>query len=119
MAETIVALSGPVSSGKSTLGQQLVERYGAHRCSTRALLIERFGDGAKARKALQQLGRQLDEETGGSWLAESVGRLLSELDEDPIVVVDAVRIRGQVQALREAFGRRVIHVHLTAPSEEL
>jgi adenylosuccinate synthase len=35
------------------------------------------------------------------------------------VVIDAVRIAKQVDALRRAFGRGVFHVHLIAPEKEL
>jgi len=39
--------------------------------------------------------------------------------DDPLVVVDAVRIREQIVAIRRAFGSAVVHVHLLAPREEL
>ena len=34
-------------------------------------------------------------------------------------VVDAVRIKGQVEAVRASYGRRVVHIHLTAPKAVL
>src|SRR5207248_10537346 len=39
--------------------------------------------------------------------------------EANLIVVDAVRIKSQVDAIREAFGSRVLHVHLTAPTDVL
>jgi adenylosuccinate synthase len=36
-----------------------------------------------------------------------------------VVLVDAVRIESQIDAIREAFGAIVTHVHLSAPDEEL
>jgi adenylosuccinate synthase len=35
------------------------------------------------------------------------------------VVLDSVRLSSQVEGLRKAFGRQVIHVHLDAPDQEL
>jgi hypothetical protein len=43
----------------------------------------------------------------------------SRLPEDALVVVDSARILGQIEAMRRAFGRRVTHVHLYAPVDEL
>jgi adenylosuccinate synthase len=39
--------------------------------------------------------------------------------EARVVVVDAVRIKDQVDGIRRAFGTRVTHIHLTAPFEIL
>ena len=36
-----------------------------------------------------------------------------------LFVVDAVRIRGQAEAIRKAYGAEVHHIHLTADPEEL
>jgi len=40
-------------------------------------------------------------------------------DEDAIVLIDSVRILGQVEAFRKAYGKRVIHIHLDANLSEL
>lgn len=121
MPQTIVVLSGAVASGKSTLGKRLCERFGGIRFSTRELLVARFGEEkAGERGALQRLGEQLDRNTGGAWVSDSLASMLAELNEDPqLVVVDSARIKGQVEGLRRNFGRRVVHVHLEAPTEEL
>lgn len=115
MESRLVLLSGPVSSGKSTLAAELHRRFGAEILKTSVLLEARST--TKTRGHLQLLGQRLDVETGGLWVAEAlVHRFPDLVDLHQLVVVDAVRFIGQVEALREAFGsNRVVHVHLTAP----
>ena len=71
------------------------------------------------RAALQHAGEALDRRTKGRWIADALARALLDLPSDALVLVDAVRIERQVKAVREAFGSRVTHVHLTAPVDEL
>ena len=116
----IIAISGPVSSGKSTLAENLEKSLGDVRVfSTRELILEQLGTESE-RGALQQAGERLDRQTNGAWIAKALATMaaLGETDEE-FVVVDSVRIKEQVHGLRRAFGSRVSHIHLTAPAEEL
>jgi adenylosuccinate synthase len=118
MAGRIILLSGPVSSGKTTLANALVERYGFKSLKTRELItILQKTD--LEREALQRAGEALDRKTKGRWVADALGRALLDLPNNATVVVDSVRIERQVKAMRQAFGPRVVHVHLTAPTPEL
>jgi adenylosuccinate synthase len=118
MAKRIIVLSGPVASGKTTLGDTLVERYGFKLQKTLELIrIAQKTD--LERGALQLAGEALDRRTGGRWVADALGRALLNFPADATVLVDSVRIEAQVKAIREAFGPRVTHVHLTAPLTEL
>lgn len=120
MARSVVVLSGAVATGKSTLADELVGRFDAQPISSHKLLVTRLGKGARPdRTVLQDFGDALDAETGGRWLADDVGVATSRFTDDALVVVDSARILGQVEALRRAFGRRVTHVHLFAPVDEL
>ncbi len=120
MPVSIVVLSGAVATGKTTLAEQLVERYGAHRIGSHELLIARLPAGApRDRTALQRFGESLDRDSGGRWLADAVAVAASRQPEDALIVVDSARILGQIEALRQAFGRRITHVHLYAPDDEL
>ena len=114
MRETLLVMSGPVCAGKSTLAEGLERRHGARRFSSRRLLLQRLGDAGAGRLSLQAAGEALDRETQGRWLAEAL-RTQVQGQAGPWVV-DSVRIRPQVEALRQAFGARVVHVHLTAPA---
>lgn len=118
MAKRIILLSGPVSSGKTTLADSLVERYQFARFKTRDLIHRSLGTEIE-RGALQAAGESLDRKTDGRWVAEELVRISLELPEDAVILVDAVRILPQIEAIRNAFGPRVTHVHLTSPEEEL
>lgn len=119
MARMIVLLSGPVSSGKSTLAEALVHQASFHLIKTWEMLTERAPEVARERVALQLLGEQLDIETKGDWVAADLSRKARTLPEHALIVTDAVRIPDQVEAVRRSFGPRVMHVHLTAPRETL
>lgn len=114
----IVVLSGPVSSGKTSLGDLLVDNHDFRRIKTRALIAE-FRDVAAERGPLQGAGDDLDRETGGRWVADALAAQTASLPSDADLLVDAVRIEPQIAAIRERFGSRVTHVHLTAPLEVL
>ncbi|MDO8309014.1 MAG: adenylosuccinate synthetase [Actinomycetota bacterium] len=119
----IVAISGHVGSGKSTLGAELASRYGALHLRTQELMrtvAEERGDSLpNERGALQRYGEQLDVETAGQWVSREVADILTADGDHPLVVVDSVRQLSQVSSLREAFPGRIIHIHLTAPLQVL
>lgn len=117
MLERVIVISGAVSSGKSTLAEALSRRFGVSRLSTRNLLMARLGLEDADRKRLQDEGDALDRRTNGQWLAQEISKRMDELGAD--VIVDAVRLQVQIDALRTAFGRRVVHIHLDAPLDEL
>lgn len=113
----IVVLSGPIASGKTLLAVSLCDRFRGVRFSTRELLQEHIGRRTPTRGGLQKAGRQLDEETDGRWLSEALSTRIAENAEYDLAVIDSVRVEGQVRWLREAFGRRVVHIHLTSSPE--
>jgi adenylosuccinate synthase len=123
MSRIIVALSGPVASGKSTLARGLQEKYGATVISTRQLLQARARAESTAdlgdRRSLQEFGEALDEATDGNWVADDIAMTVQATPEFGIVVIDAVRVSAQLDALRRNFGRRVwhVHVHNSSPAE--
>jgi adenylosuccinate synthase len=118
VARSIILLSGPVASGKTTLGEHLVKRFGFRCFKTRELIRSLLGTELD-RRALQEAGERLDRSRGGEWVAAALGQLAGELPEDAMVVVDAVRTVGQTDAIRKAFGKMVTHVHLCAPKPVL
>lgn len=123
MSQVVVALSGPVAAGKSTLAQRLAARYGATIIGTRDLLereaLAQFGRELGERRALQEFGEQLDRDSAGSWVARHVQEITAELPDGAVVVIDAIRLREQIDALRDTLGRQVVHVHVHAPVQEL
>lgn len=120
MAGVVVVLSGPVSSGKTTLARRLDERFKASHLKT-SKLLEEISEGrvARERRAMQQLGSRLDRETSDTWVADGFRPEIEEMPEETVVVIDAVRTLEQIESLRSGLSRQVVHVHLTAPREEL
>jgi adenylosuccinate synthase len=111
----IVVLSGAVGSGKSTLARNLGEAYGGAVIPTRRL-IEEAAPRARTRLALQRAGDRLDRQTAYRWVVDAVAQLG---DDETLIVVDAARRVEQIDALRAAYPATMVHVHLTAPIEEL
>jgi adenylosuccinate synthase len=118
MASRVIVLSGPVASGKTTLADILRARFACEVFKTRELIAAALSARSE-RVSLQRAGDKLDRTTGGRWVAEAVARAASRLSENAVVIVDSARIKDQIDAIRDAFGARVVHVHLTASITEL
>lgn len=112
-------LSGPVGAGKTTLAERLAAERGFARLFTRDAILRRLPDTPRTRVALQAAGERLDRETGGHWVAEEVQGLLERNALAAGVVVDAVMVRGQIDAVRALTGHTKLHIHLTARIREL
>lgn len=119
----IVLISGPICSGKSALAQRLGERHDARIVKTRDLIVAKRPKTKNERTALQRAGQQLDGIDGGIWVAEALQQMIddfaSEQTPHGLFVIDSVRIQGQVDAIRKAYGADVHHVHVTATAAEL
>jgi adenylosuccinate synthase len=113
MARTLVLLSGEIAAGKTTLCEALSDRFGFHVFKTRELIQTKITVPLE-RLALQKAGEELDRKTHGAWVADALGRKVGDLPQDRNIVVDSVRIKKQIDAVRKGFGARVVHVHLTA-----
>ena len=119
MIHRLILVSGPVSSGKSTLVQGLAAHFGLTIYRTRSWLIRHLRDeGQLDRRALQSEGDKLDVRTRGKWVLEELAKELQEQAEG-IVILDSVRTKEQIEALREAYGPIVTHIHVTAPIKVL
>lgn len=119
MIQRLILVSGPISSGKSTLAQGLAAHFGFTIYRTRDWLTQRLRDGGQSdRGTLQTQGERLDVQTRGRWVLEG---LIKELpaQHDGIVILDSARTKEQIEVLREAFGPIVTHIHVTAPLEVL
>jgi adenylosuccinate synthase len=120
MPQTVLVLSGPVGAGKTTLAQRLAEGYGGHVISTHALLTSRLGDKAiEERGALQLAGERLDRQTKGAWVRDEARSQIESLPQDSFIIIDSVRVKSQLDQIRESYGRRVVHLHLRAPEDVL
>ena len=107
-----------MAAGKTTLAKMLVERHAYTLFKTREL-IGSLLETETERAQLQKAGERLDSRTRGRWVADALYREVARLPEETSIIVDSVRIIPQVEAVRDAFGPRVVHVHLTAPERVL
>ncbi len=126
MAKLIVLISGNVSAGKTTLSDGLRRQHNATVVKTKEVLkdlaVKKLKrDLPSERRALQEFGEQLDNETNGEWVLNALTKHITDakVGQEDVVVVDAVRILPQVKAIRRAYQFAVKHVHLEAPPAAL
>lgn len=118
----LVLLSGPIAVGKTSVRQQLINAHDFDFVRSSAYLkaiadAQGHGD---LRVDLQNLGDRLDIETDYRWVLDNVAQPgFSASPGQKRWLVDAVRKRRQVEHFRDAFGHRVLHVHLDAPESVL
>jgi adenylate kinase family enzyme len=119
--DLVVVISGPIGAGKSSLASRLVEAYNADVLRTRDVLELEYHVHRRSpnRGRLQELGDQLDRETGETWVAKAAFEHSQSLRANGLLIVDAVRTVGQIDALRVMFRCDVRHIHLTASDEVL
>jgi adenylosuccinate synthase len=118
----VIVLSGSIGSGKSVLSKQLRDRHRAEVIKTRDLIVKKNPKVKLERKALQAEGDRLDRATGGKWIIDTLIEQCPTWFTDAapeLIVIDSVRIEEQLDALRRAFGSRVLHLHLTASEATL
>lgn len=109
---SLVAISGPVCAGKSTLARALAVSRDSKILTTRGLIacfLDRRPE-ELSRAQLQEAGDRLDSERGGRWVADEITLLLRE--ENAMVLIDAIRNAEQLDAIRAVAD--ALHVHLTA-----
>ncbi|MEA5126210.1 adenylosuccinate synthetase [Xanthomonas dyei] len=118
----VVIISGKRCSGKSGLAKALAERYGFRLISTDDILSGQLelSSGHVAPPRIAPRTPMPDRDRYGEWVNESVQKIYDSLKEDePGIVVDAVRSVEQVNQLRQRFHTRLTHVHLYASKEVL
>jgi adenylosuccinate synthase len=117
----ILLVSGKICSGKTTMSNYFREHFKFIQIKSIELLLRHPKAHAipKERRSLQEFGMRLDKETSSEWILEGLMQFIEENPNVPGFVVDAVRMQEQIDIIRKKFGRRVVHVHLIAPQEEL
>lgn len=120
MLNKIILLSGQISSGKSTLANGLSNYYGMPIFKTSEVIREQLHPLKElGRRALQDAGDRLDVKTDGKWVYTELQKWKKDHESAKGVIVDSVRINEQISAISDEYWPNVLHVHLTAPKEEL
>lgn len=118
----ILLLSGPAASGKSTICEMLMEKYGFVPIKSSSYLRGLVDQSNRevTREVLQEIGDRLDVETDFNWLVTNVAIPQMEANQGcRHWFVDSVRKPEQVDRFLEAFPEQVFHVHITAPDKVL
>jgi adenylosuccinate synthase len=119
----VVLVSGAICSGKSALVEQLRVKHSASVVKTKDLIIRKLPKTSLERRSLQRAGERLDKADGGEWVAEALQREIDSTSQGQtptgLYVVDCVRIEGQVNAIRRAYGPEVFHIHVKADPKVL
>jgi len=116
---TLVLLSGPIASGKTTLARNLAKYVSAGYISTSDLISAGAGQRLD-RGELQRRGLGAEFQ-GAGWIIDAIKRIASETPPVGVIVVDAARTLEQVGELRRADpgAWRILHVHLRADDGQL
>ena len=110
----IIALSGPVASGKSVVANEILKRFKSHRISTRQLLVD--AGTPNERNALIEAGKRLDRENDGIWVRDGSRPYIQQNEKtSDVILIDAVRTERQIHHLREMFGEKFFHIHVSVP----
>src|ERR1035437_647794 len=100
MAKIILALTGPIASGKGTIKKYLVEKRGAKDCRFSTILRDVLNrlNVEVDRNNLIKLSTSLRETFGQDLLSKAIAKDAKNLDAD-IVVIDGVRRMEDVNHL--------------------
>ena len=120
MVNQIILISGPIASGKSALSHGLRCKFNMDLLSTKTTIIALQNKKVEiGRIQLQAAGEKLDRRTKGQWVLDKLKSILHDKTTSAPIVVDSVRTISQINAIREAYGASVKHIHLTAPADVL
>jgi uncharacterized protein YprB with RNaseH-like and TPR domain/predicted nuclease with RNAse H fold/dephospho-CoA kinase len=111
---TVIGLSGPISSGKTTAGRHLESfgfSYGRYSLVLKEMLQERGIP--VSRESLQQIGEDVYRSPGQRWLCQE---LLKRMPESGDLVIDGLRHPEDHSFLVEKFGPDFLHIHIDAPA---
>ena len=109
-----IAISGLVASGKSVLENEFIKQFKTHKIFTRQLLVDTGAENESDK--LIEAGKRLDQEIYGAWVRDGILPYVSANEKThKVILIDAVRTEAQIEHLRETYGERFVHLHVSVP----
>lgn len=108
----IIGLSGPIASGKTSVGKFLETNgfhYGRFSLVLSDILQSRGIE--PNRESLQKIGQEIHKNPGQRWLCQ---QLIHKLPDEGNLVIDGLRFPEDHASLVEAFGLDFFHIHIRA-----
>lgn len=121
---SVIGFTGPFGSGCSTAAEILVARRGYRSFLLSSIVSDLWKQENKnrppARADLQELGNEIRRKSGnpGALAEIAIGQLEQDAKEWNSVVIDGIRNVGEIEVLREKFGRRFYLIALECPASE-
>src|SRR6266478_1985380 len=121
---SVIGFTGPFGSGCSTASGILASRRGYRPFLLSSIIAERWKEEntsrAPSRADLQELGNETRRKSGnpGALAEMAIGKLEQDAKEWNCVVIDGIRNVGEIEVLRERFGRRFYLLAMECPASE-
>jgi predicted nuclease with RNAse H fold/dephospho-CoA kinase len=111
----VIGISGRICAGKTTTAR-LLERLGFAYTRFSLVVDDEIiaRGGLPSRASRQRIGLEINRTKGQRWLCE---RVLSQVPQQALIVVDGLRFRQDHAFLTERFGTRFLHLHVTAGTD--
>jgi dephospho-CoA kinase len=111
----IIGLIGEKGSGKGTVSDHLIEKYGAIHYGTSKILRRTLEDihVRVTRENLTKLALVLKEGYGPSVIIDSLIQDMEKNGSD-IIIADGIRMHGDVEPFKKKYGRNFYLVYVTA-----
>ena len=120
MLNRFVLLSGPISSGKTTLAKGLAKHYGFDIFKANDVFCCKIHNDSETNiKSLQNEGDQYDKEANIRGTLYELKKWVCSNSSSKGVIVDSVMTIEQINAINEAYWPSVIHIHLTTTKADL
>lgn len=111
MSKKIIALTGPIASGKGTVKKYIEEKYSGKDCRFSTIMrdiLNRMGE-ENSRENLQKISQMLRENFGQDILAKIIAKDIGRLDGD-LIVVDGVRRLTDIEFLKKMNGFILVRI---------
>jgi len=115
----IIGITGTLASGKTSVKDFFLSRFSSYSISLSEIIKEELLKEGKElkRENFVEKGNELRKRYGNHVLAEVATLTLPREIENCIVIIDGIRNPGEVEYLREKFGKDFVLIGVDAPRE--